>query len=43
MSSKVQKIKQEIERRIDVCEKYSQLHLTESTRIGNHEKIGKYH
>ena len=39
MSDKVQKIKQEIERRINVCEKYSQLNLTESTRIGNHAQL----
>lgn len=32
-------IKEEIERRINVCEKYSQLNLTESTRIGNHAQL----
>lgn len=32
-------IKQEIERRINVCEKYSQLNLTESTCIGNHAQL----
>lgn len=39
MTDKVQKIKEEIERRINVCEKYSQLNLTESTCIGNHAQL----
>lgn len=39
MSEKVQKIKQEIERKIEICEKYSQLNLTESTNIGNHAQL----
>ncbi len=39
MTDKVQLIKEEIERRINVCEKYSQLNLTESTRIGNHAQL----
>lgn len=34
-----QLIKEEIERRINVCEEYSQLNLTESTRIGNHAQL----
>lgn len=32
-------IKQEIERRIEICEKYSQLNLTESTSIGNRAQL----
>lgn len=39
MSSKVQLIKEEIERRINACEKYSRLNLTGSTRIGNHAQL----
>lgn len=39
MSDKVLLIKQEIERRIEICEKYSQLNLTESTSIGNHAQL----
>jgi len=34
-----EKIKKEIERRIEICEKYSQLNLTTSTRNGNHAQL----
>lgn len=37
MSDKIQKIKEEIERRIDEYKEYSQInYLTESTRTVNH-------
>ena len=34
-----QQNREEIERRIEICEKYSQLNLTESTSIGNHAQL----
>jgi len=34
-----ERIKQYIERRIKICEQYSQLNLTESTMIGNHAQL----
>ena len=37
--NKVEKIKAEIEREINLCNKYSTLNLTESTRIGNNAQL----
>ena len=38
-SENVQKIRQEIERKIEICEKYLKLNLTESTSIGNYAQL----